>query len=284
MGNTSSQPESRIRRRSYEQPLPILPATLSEFKLEDAEEPEVPLEPPIPTQRPAPAASFSPGVYVLLNFASGSALDLSGGDSRSIIGFDCHGRENQQWRFEQFGAGYIIQGIQHGTYLSFEGDLSGGSKIVASKYPVCWKVEVVEHEEKPESEEIVRILWPNDRYAIELQDSSDVPGTPVILGDVLCHEKSQIWRFQKVEGEEVSQCAVPTADPPVSFKETRSETPGTDTVVVSHDGNTTTTTRITTTVTTVTTVYTALFAMIRVAVEIDRSLILLIAATRPGIS
>lgn len=76
----------------------------------------------------------------------------------------------------------------------------------------------------------------------------------VILGDVLCHEKSQIWRFQKVEGEEVSQCAVPTADPPVSFKETRSETPGTDTVVVSHDGNTTTTTRITTTVTTVTTV------------------------------
>lgn len=27
---------------------------------------------------------------------------------------------------------------------------------MASKYPVCWKVEVVEHEEKPESEEIVR--------------------------------------------------------------------------------------------------------------------------------
>ena len=89
---------------------------------------------------------------------------------------------------------------------------------------------------------VTPIACPSDRFC------------QVILGDVLCHEKSQIWRLQKVEGEEAPQCAVPAADPPVSFKETRSETPGTDTVVVSHDGNTTTTTRITTTVTTVTTV------------------------------
>lgn len=39
-----------------------------------------------------------PGIYTILNVKGGTALDLSGGDSRSIIGFDLHGQGNQQVR------------------------------------------------------------------------------------------------------------------------------------------------------------------------------------------
>lgn len=46
-----------------------------------------------------------------------------------------------KWRFEKFGAGYLIQSVQHKTFLTFEGDLVCGSKIVANAFPACWKIE-----------------------------------------------------------------------------------------------------------------------------------------------
>ncbi len=89
MGNTPSQVETRVRS-SYEELLQRSIGPLVEVKSEEVVEQEV------MTAKPKPPSHFSPGVYVLLNYSSGSALDLSGGDSRSIIGFDSHGLGNQQ--------------------------------------------------------------------------------------------------------------------------------------------------------------------------------------------
>jgi hypothetical protein len=36
------------------------------------------------------------GIYTITNVKSGTALDLSGGDNKSIIGFTVHGQGNQQ--------------------------------------------------------------------------------------------------------------------------------------------------------------------------------------------
>lgn len=38
----------------------------------------------------------NPGTYKVVNVKGGTALDLSGGDNRSIIGFNVHGQGNQQ--------------------------------------------------------------------------------------------------------------------------------------------------------------------------------------------
>ena len=38
----------------------------------------------------------SGGNYTIVNAKSGTALDLSGGDNRSIIGYNPHGQGNQQ--------------------------------------------------------------------------------------------------------------------------------------------------------------------------------------------
>lgn len=41
---------------------------------------------------------WKPGVYSLVNVQSGTVLDLSGGDDKSLIGFPAHGGKNQQVR------------------------------------------------------------------------------------------------------------------------------------------------------------------------------------------
>ena len=93
MGNAPSQPESRPQR-SYEELLQIPISPLAEPKVEEIQV----MRQDVVMKTPRPPPRFMPGVYVLLNCASGSALDLSGGDSRSIIGFDSHGLGNQQVR------------------------------------------------------------------------------------------------------------------------------------------------------------------------------------------
>lgn len=44
------------------------------------------------------AAMWAPGIFVLLNAKSGTALDLHGGNHKTLIGFPMHGNANQQVR------------------------------------------------------------------------------------------------------------------------------------------------------------------------------------------
>lgn len=103
MGNSQSQPESQVQ--AILKDLLQIPVSLGsepappEPKPAESAPPELKIEGPVEeiAMETSPA-EFTPGVYILLNCSSGTALDLSGGDSRSIIGFDCHGFENQQVR------------------------------------------------------------------------------------------------------------------------------------------------------------------------------------------
>ncbi|THU75253.1 hypothetical protein K435DRAFT_707453, partial [Dendrothele bispora CBS 962.96] len=47
--------------------------------------------------------------YVLINLQSGTAMDLSGADWRSVIGWPPHPEPNQQWEFEPIGAGWGLR-------------------------------------------------------------------------------------------------------------------------------------------------------------------------------
>lgn len=92
---------------------------------------------------------WTPGTYVLLNARSGTALDLSGADHRSVIGWPMHGGPNQQWEFIPTGHGYIVRCIRrskegHSLYLSTEGGVKDGARIIASTYPVAWNIEPTE--------------------------------------------------------------------------------------------------------------------------------------------
>ena len=113
------------------------------------------------------APSFKPGVYLLTSAKCESVLDLSSGDNKTVIGFPLHGLGNQQvccprsawyltfgtnpcsiqWKFEPLGAGFSIESVSSGLYMTTQFDIhpDGGKgwQIVVGTYPVAWQVEVV---------------------------------------------------------------------------------------------------------------------------------------------
>ncbi len=78
-------------------------------------------------------------------------MDLSGADSKSLIGYPVHGLANQQWEFIPCGLGYIIRCMRpstdgHVLYLTVDsGGVRDHAPVIASTYPVSWNVKQTEH-------------------------------------------------------------------------------------------------------------------------------------------
>ena len=150
---------------------------------------------------------LSPGTaYVILNASGGSvmAMDLSGTDNASLLGYPMHGGPNQQWDFIPSGLGYIIRCLrpskgESALYLTINcAGVREGASVVVSGYPVAWNVEETEGGIMyvyfdfwfswctrliTDSR---RISWPNSKYVFELGDKA--AGTKVCCGSTtLCH-------------------------------------------------------------------------------------------------
>ncbi|KAI9508635.1 hypothetical protein F5148DRAFT_979517 [Russula earlei] len=96
-----------------------------------------------------PMRRFEQGVYTATDVRWGMALDLSGEDNRSPIGFGSHGWENQRWEFHPCGSGFTIKNVSSGTFLVLE-DLQGlhaetSVEVVTGDFPTCWEMEVMDN-------------------------------------------------------------------------------------------------------------------------------------------
>ncbi|KAA1473290.1 carbohydrate-binding module family 13 protein [Dentipellis sp. KUC8613] len=135
------------------------------------------------------ASIQSGGTYTITNGQAGTALDLSGGDERSIIGFGFHGQGNQQWTFEQpQGTGWTIRSVATGKFLDIEGEPGDGTRVVASDCPREWDI-------WPDDEDssAFRFFIPNTTYNIDLSDHGNpTPGTPVTLWGKW-NGRNQVW-------------------------------------------------------------------------------------------
>ncbi|KAF8879571.1 ricin B lectin domain-containing protein [Infundibulicybe gibba] len=137
--------------------------------------------------------SFTPGVYKVVNFVSGTAMDLSGADAKTIIGWDDHGGLNQQWEFTPLGAGFSICSKFCGQYLTVDGGINQGVAVIGSSYPVSWALEPDDFDEH-----IWRITWPNTPFLVDLANhGSKELGTLVQLRDRYPFESSYLWRLAK---------------------------------------------------------------------------------------
>ncbi|KAF9445412.1 carbohydrate-binding module family 13 protein [Macrolepiota fuliginosa MF-IS2] len=76
-------------------------------------------------------------------------LDLSGIDSRSIIGWESRGVDRQKWDLYQDSGGWTLRCVQEGVYVAVEGHQSGshdhhypkdGTKVIASQEPYKWRI------------------------------------------------------------------------------------------------------------------------------------------------
>ncbi|KAI0065086.1 hypothetical protein BV25DRAFT_1799019, partial [Artomyces pyxidatus] len=124
---------------------------------------------------------LDPGVYTLTDVRWGMALDLSGGDGRSAIGFAKHGWENQQWEWSPLGAGYTIRSVQSQAYLAVDNfnNIQNGraAPIVTSSFPACWDMEILTDDDDDDGI-YARIRWPHSDLALGL--GGEVPGARVI--------------------------------------------------------------------------------------------------------
>ncbi|CDO69740.1 Carbohydrate-Binding Module Family 13 protein [Trametes cinnabarina] len=194
-----------------------------------------------------PGGVWTPGTYVLLNARSGTAVDMSGVDNKTLIGYPMHGGPNQQWEFIPSGHGYVIRCVRrskdgHPLYLTTDGGVHEHVAIVASPYPVSWNVE--------QTEDGIRISWPNTDFVFDLAErGSNEPGTKIQLMRLKPGEPCQLWHY--------TRCA-PAAehDNEVEVRSSRAVSPPATTETVSvteeHDYITTTRTTTTTTITTTT--------------------------------
>ncbi|KAI9566641.1 carbohydrate-binding module family 13 protein [Boletus coccyginus] len=131
--------------------------------------------------------------YALINVKGGTALDLSGGDNRSIIGYPFHGGPNQEWYFEKAGEDHVffIKSSGSGLFLTSAGELYDGQKVVADDAPFPWRVEDVGNSE-------VKCVVANRNFCVDLSDYGNAkPGTPVELWGRWDGE-NQKWRLDKV--------------------------------------------------------------------------------------
>ncbi|PSR74593.1 hypothetical protein PHLCEN_2v9770 [Hermanssonia centrifuga] len=191
--------------------------------------------------RLAKQLKWKPGVYTIVNAQSGTVVDLSGADNKSVIGFPQHNGKNQQWRFAPSGGGYTIQSVSSGEYLTLD-SISDGGALRMSPFPVAWRVD----SGNEENELLVRILWPNEKYALELADfGNPAPGTKVQLVSYKPEQACQLWRMIEQQVDSTSE--------DMRYEATSTTAPS-EALVISEDKDAVTTTRTTTTVTTVTTV------------------------------
>ncbi|EPQ53020.1 hypothetical protein GLOTRDRAFT_95070 [Gloeophyllum trabeum ATCC 11539] len=154
----------------------------AETQLEPSPHTESEAHSPKPSEQPEPPATAEKpakpriqGVYTPVSLTSDSipaaaAMDLSGGDHKSVISFPLHGGLNQQWSFMPLTNGpegsYTIRSRGGGVYLTVEPDLRGGVlKVVATEFPASWVVAEIDWEGLRE-ERVISIGWPKSALAV----------------------------------------------------------------------------------------------------------------------
>jgi len=141
------------------------------------------------------AEMVNPGTYTIKNVKGGTALDLSGGDNRSIIGFSFHGQGNQQWEVsERDGNNEVtIKSVATGKYLSIDQQPSNGIPVIASDNAQKWRIANDEH-----NGNAFRVYYPGTEFNFDLQDhGNSTPGTLIQLWEKT-PGKGQTWYFESV--------------------------------------------------------------------------------------
>ncbi|GAW02756.1 carbohydrate-binding module family 13 protein [Lentinula edodes] len=131
----------------------------------------------------------SGNTYKIYNGKSGTILDLSGTDGRTISGFSDNGGDNQKWQLEQGQGGHwTFRNAASGQYLGVGGPFEDGAPLVSVNEPVRWDI-------YPDDEDssVFRIYVPGAPTAlnIDLSDHGNpTPGTIVTL----CTKYSEVPR------------------------------------------------------------------------------------------
>ncbi|KAF7986861.1 hypothetical protein HWV62_12590 [Athelia sp. TMB] len=140
------------------------------------------------------SSSLSSGQrYKFTNVKGGTILDLSGGDNRSLIGYEDHGGDNQRWILENGNDNqWFIKNAQSGQYINVDGQPQNGAALIVGGDQFVWNIWPDERDQSH-----FRIFDPNTDLNFDLADHGNpTPGTKVQLWDKT-PGKGQTWIIEE---------------------------------------------------------------------------------------
>ncbi|KAF7986859.1 hypothetical protein HWV62_12586 [Athelia sp. TMB] len=128
--------------------------------------------------------------YKITNVKGGTVLDLSGGDNKSIIGYNDHDGSNQRWIFTHQRNGWTLQSVGTGLYLGIDGAPRDGAPVIATQEPTThWEID-----NDGEDSNTWRFYVQGTEFNLDLSDHGNpTPGTPITLWGKWSG-KNQTWR------------------------------------------------------------------------------------------
>ncbi|KAF8641649.1 hypothetical protein AX16_009875 [Volvariella volvacea WC 439] len=129
--------------------------------------------------------------YRIVNAQAGTAIDLSAGDDRSVIGWTPHDGANQRWTLEWTGRSWFFRSAATGQFLALDGSPNDGTRLIASENPQEWHIWQDQYDTSS-----YRIFVPYTYYNIDLSGwGNATPGTPIQLWWTW-KGGHQTWRFE----------------------------------------------------------------------------------------
>ncbi|KAI9448740.1 carbohydrate-binding module family 13 protein [Lactarius psammicola] len=126
---------------------------------------------------------------------NGLVLDLSGANHKSILGWDFHGSDNQQWITEKQDDGqWTIRSVRHQKYLGFESTPEDGTPLVGLDEPQLWDIEILSDSEDHDNPRVK--LWVRGTLlVVEYPKENSAPG-PLQLW-AAWDGKNQVWVLEE---------------------------------------------------------------------------------------
>ncbi|ESK84072.1 carbohydrate-binding module family 13 protein [Moniliophthora roreri MCA 2997] len=135
----------------------------------------------------------SGGTYRIVNASSGTLLDLSQQDNRSVIGWPRNDAPNQHWTVVWAGNGWTFQSVSSNTFLGIEATPENGVPLIVKQEPTIWHIW---HDQI--NSENYRVYIPNTTQNWDLYDYGNKrPGDPVTLW-TNWNGVHQTWKFERV--------------------------------------------------------------------------------------
>ncbi|CAE6472276.1 unnamed protein product [Rhizoctonia solani] len=122
-----------------------------------------------------------PGTYRIVNQLTGSVMHISSHNSSIVVTGEYTGSNDQQWRLQPSGDGFIFKNQEHGSYLAVSSTILN-PLAYAGRYPTTFA-----------------LLQTDDGYLIQLADDEPVlyaTGNQVAIGPR--DGNSKTWRFEHV--------------------------------------------------------------------------------------
>ncbi|KAG6834778.1 hypothetical protein H0H93_007433, partial [Arthromyces matolae] len=131
--------------------------------------------------------------YVLINAKSGTALDLSGTDNVSVLGWEAHRGENQQWELHQEDNQWVFRNVHNGKFLGIERRAHDNVPVRGVDAPVKWNIFPDDRDQS-----VYRIFVPDTPFNIDLSDFGNPDnGTLVTIWGKSENNQNQTWRFEE---------------------------------------------------------------------------------------